>query len=114
MATRMGDGGLTSLPRGSKLGSSPTGKESSTLDERGSPTVRESSSTEPGAGAPGFADQDAQNFEVRAIETLLLRQLRPSPRVGWGIVLGEERLATSMIDISDGLSSDLARLCEES
>jgi thiamine-monophosphate kinase len=34
--------------------------------------------------------------------------------VGWGIVLGEEHLATSMIDISDGLSSDLHHLCEES
>jgi thiamine-monophosphate kinase len=45
---------------------------------------------------------------------LLLRQLRPDPRVGWGIVLGEERLAAAMIDISDGLSSDLAHLCEES
>jgi thiamine-monophosphate kinase len=51
---------------------------------------------------------------MKAIESLLLRQLRPSPRVGWGIVLGEERLATAMIDISDGLSSDLAHLCEES
>ena len=51
---------------------------------------------------------------LKAIETLLLRQMRPHPRVGWGIVLGEERLATSMIDISDGLSSDIAHLCEES
>jgi thiamine-monophosphate kinase len=44
----------------------------------------------------------------------LLRQLRPEPRVGWGIVLGEERLATSMIDLSDGLSSDLNHLCAAS
>ena len=42
------------------------------------------------------------------------RQLRPTPRVGWGIVLGEERLATAMVDISDGLSSDLDHLCRES
>ena len=49
-----------------------------------------------------------------AIQALLLRQLRPQPRVGWGIVLGEQRLATSMIDISDGLSSDLHHLCHES
>jgi len=43
-----------------------------------------------------------------------LRQLRPEPRVGWGIVLGEERLATAMIDLSDGLSSDLNHLCTAS
>lgn len=49
-----------------------------------------------------------------AIQALLLRQLSPQPRVGWGIVLGEEHLATSMIDISDGLSSDLHHLCTES
>ena len=49
-----------------------------------------------------------------AIQSLLLRQLAPAPRVGWGIVLGEEHLATSMIDISDGLSSDLHHLCDES
>jgi thiamine-monophosphate kinase len=54
------------------------------------------------------------NAELKAIETLLLRQLRPSPRVGWGIVLGEERLATAMIDISDGFSSDVAHLCDAS
>ena len=45
---------------------------------------------------------------------LLLRHLRPEPRVGWGLVLGEERLATAMIDISDGLSSDIHHLCAES
>jgi thiamine-monophosphate kinase len=49
-----------------------------------------------------------------SIQALLLRQLSPQPRVGWGIVLGEEHLATSMIDISDGLSSDLHHLCDES
>jgi thiamine-monophosphate kinase len=49
-----------------------------------------------------------------AIQSLLLRHLAPEPRVGWGIVLGEEGLATSMIDLSDGLSSDLHHICEES
>jgi thiamine-monophosphate kinase len=50
----------------------------------------------------------------RAVENLLFRQLRPEPRVRWGMALGEERLATAMIDISDGLSSDLAHLCRSS
>jgi thiamine-monophosphate kinase len=49
-----------------------------------------------------------------ASDQLLLRQLRPEPRVAWGLALNKDRLATSMIDISDGLSSDLAHLCNES
>lgn len=52
--------------------------------------------------------------EADAVDALLLRQLCPEPRVGWGTVLGEDRLATAMIDISDGLSSDLAHICRES
>lgn len=55
-----------------------------------------------------------RSSHYRAIEQLLLRQLRPEPRVAWGVVLGEEQLATAMIDISDGLSSDLSHLCRES
>ncbi|MEO8434032.1 MAG: thiamine-phosphate kinase [Pyrinomonadaceae bacterium] len=47
------------------------------------------------------------------IDAVLHRHLCPEPRVGWGAVLGEDGLATAMIDISDGLSSDLAHLCRE-
>jgi thiamine-monophosphate kinase len=79
-------------------------------DQRGSsPTVREGSVSEPEAVAIGSSDRSDDD----AIQSLLLRQLRPHPRVGWGIVLGEQHLATSMIDISDGLSSDLHHLCRE-
>jgi len=60
------------------------------------------------------ASGDNQSSDDDAIQSLLLRQLCPNPRVGWGIVLGEQHLATSMIDISDGLSSDLRHLCQES
>ena len=49
-----------------------------------------------------------------ARDQLLFRQLRPTPRVEWGAWLGEKGLATTMIDLSDGLSSDLAHLCRES
>jgi thiamine-monophosphate kinase len=52
--------------------------------------------------------------EQHPVDHLLLRQLRPEPRVGWGVLLGDKQLATAMIDISDGLSSDLNHLCTES
>ena len=69
----------------------------------------------PHAGSPrGVVDATGSEDDDAAIQALLLRQLSPQPRVGWGIVLGEEHLATSMIDISDGLSSDLHHLCDES
>jgi len=58
--------------------------------------------------------QELEDSDVRSIQELLMRHLRPAPRVGWGLVLGEERLASGMIDISDGLSSDLHHLCRES
>jgi thiamine-monophosphate kinase len=58
-----------------------------------------------------LAEQNLGDDDSQKLDHVLLRQLRPEPRVGWGIVLGEERLATSMIDLSDGLSSDLNRLC---
>ena len=43
-----------------------------------------------------------------------LRHFYPEPRVELGRVLREKGLASAMIDISDGLSTDLAHLCEES
>ena len=61
-----------------------------------------------------LAEQNLADDDSQKLDHVLLRQLRPEPRVGWGIVLGEERLATSMIDLSDGLSSDLTRLCSAS
>jgi thiamine-monophosphate kinase len=61
-----------------------------------------------------LAEQNLADDDSQKIDHVLLRQLRPDPRVGWGIVLGEERLATSLIDISDGLSSDLNHLCTAS
>lgn len=61
-----------------------------------------------------LAEQHLQDEDSQKLDHVLLRQLRPEPRVGWGIVLGDEKLATSMIDISDGLSSDLNHLCSAS
>jgi len=61
-----------------------------------------------------LAEQNLADDDSQKIDHVLLRQLRPEPRVGWGMVLGDERLATAMIDISDGLSSDLNHLCSAS
>lgn len=58
-----------------------------------------------------LAEQNLADDDSQRLDHVLIRQLRPEPRVGWGIVLGEERLATAMIDLSDGLSSDLNHLC---
>jgi thiamine-monophosphate kinase len=52
--------------------------------------------------------------DTNSIDHLLLRHLQPEPRVGWGLLIGDQQLATAMIDISDGLSSDLNHLCDES
>ena len=61
-----------------------------------------------------LAEQNIADDDSQKIDHVLLRQLRPEPRVGWGMVLGEERLPTAMIDVSDGLSSDLNHLCTAS
>ena len=44
----------------------------------------------------------------------LRKHLYPEPRLALGQWLARQRLATSMMDISDGLSSDLPRLCAAS
>lgn len=38
----------------------------------------------------------------------------PQPRVAVGVLLRRQRLASAMIDLSDGLSTDLSHICEES
>ena len=42
------------------------------------------------------------------------RHFHPEPRVEVGKILRERGLASAMIDLSDGLSTDLAHICEES
>ncbi len=61
-----------------------------------------------------LSSEGAQANGSHPIDYVLLRQLQPEPRVGWGLLLGHKQLATAMIDISDGLSSDLNHLCSES
>ncbi len=45
---------------------------------------------------------------------LIERHLRPVPRVEWGRKIALSGCASAMIDLSDGLSSDLSRICEQS
>ena len=48
------------------------------------------------------------------LKALLNRHLFPTPRVAQGLWLARNALATAAIDLSDGLSTDLAHLCAES
>jgi thiamine-monophosphate kinase len=48
------------------------------------------------------------------LEPLLARHLSPQPRVAQGLFLQQRALASAAIDLSDGLSTDLTHLCEES
>lgn len=49
-----------------------------------------------------------------ARQKLIARHIRPHPQLALGLLLGQKKLASAMIDISDGLSSDLLHLCNES
>jgi thiamine-monophosphate kinase len=42
------------------------------------------------------------------------RHFFPVPRINIGRVLREQKIASAMIDLSDGLSTDLAHICQES
>ena len=74
-----------------------------------------------GSGATLFALQKrALQEEVRKTPGRKLnprdypRHFFPDPRVELGSILREKGLASAMIDTSDGLSTDLAHICEES
>jgi thiamine-monophosphate kinase len=59
-------------------------------------------------------DQDQSSAEEPARRQAILRHLAPEPRMAAGEAIGKLGLATAMIDISDGLSTDLGHILEES
>jgi thiamine-monophosphate kinase len=68
-----------------------------------------------GDSAAGMAVLRTGNAGGGSGEKKLIRKhLRPAPRVAEGAALARSGCASAMIDISDGLSSDLARVCEQS
>jgi thiamine-monophosphate kinase len=53
-------------------------------------------------------------LKLRGVAKLLDRHHRPTPRLTIGALLAKNRLATAMIDVSDGLMQDLAHICRAS
>jgi thiamine-monophosphate kinase len=69
-----------------------------------------------GSAGAGLACLKVSNRKVEPNirQFLIKRQLMPSPRLVEGQKIASSQIATSMIDLSDGLASDLHRLAEES
>lgn len=67
-----------------------------------------------GGAAAGLSLLEENSERSDFAKNLIKRQLTPVPRVKLGKILGELRIPTAMIDISDGLSSDLEHICRES
>jgi thiamine-monophosphate kinase len=60
------------------------------------------------------AEEEPGSAQDSARRQALLRHLAPEPRMAAGEKIGKLGLATAMIDISDGLSTDLGHILEES
>jgi len=68
-----------------------------------------------GDSAAGFHSLQHPDPKGKESATLLLkRHLTPTPRFNVGRYLSSKRLASAAIDVSDGLSSEIHHLCEES
>ena len=100
--TRSGAGVGDSIFVSGKLGSSAMGLK---LLQKGYRLQREELVAPQGEPQPS---------EEPYIRECLTSHLTPEPRVALGRAIASHRLASSMIDISDGLSRDLMNICRES
>lgn len=72
-------------------------------------------SGQPGESALGLKIlMESLGVNTLGRQKLVQRHLKPTPRLSLGRALGEEALATSMIDVSDGLLKDLSHILEAS
>jgi thiamine-monophosphate kinase len=62
----------------------------------------------------GLSALRTRRGEIRSDDVAIRKHLYPEPRTALGQWLVDQRLATSAMDLSDGLSTDLARLCAAS
>jgi thiamine-monophosphate kinase len=62
----------------------------------------------------GLAALRATRGKIRSNDPKLRKHLYPEPRIALGQWLADHRLATAAMDLSDGLSTDLPRLCASS
>src|SRR5437660_4689462 len=109
------DGDIADTPRGVAadiivLGSVPTGK--AILRSGARPGDRIYVTGQLGASAATLKLLLEGKSRIRPSN--FRRHFYPVPRIEVGRFLREKNLASAMIDISDGLSTDLAHICEES
>ena len=67
-----------------------------------------------GEADAGLAELRERNGPARPLHAALRKHLYPEPRLELGQWLAERRVAHAMMDVSDGLSTDLPRLCKAS
>ncbi|MBX7053636.1 MAG: thiamine-phosphate kinase [Pyrinomonadaceae bacterium] len=67
-----------------------------------------------GGAAGGLALLEERRGDTAPDSELVKRQLQPHPQIELAKTLIQQGLVTSMIDISDGLSSDLRHICRAS
>jgi thiamine-monophosphate kinase len=65
-------------------------------------------------GSAAAVSQMEKNPKTKLNTRQFARHFHPQPRIELGRILRERGLASAMIDTSDGLSTDLAHLCNES